>query len=81
MWISAFFSSAQGILILSVLIAMGLALAHLYSRRLRFKKLPRSRWLSAAGGVSIASVQNSCRDGMNRVSTSGVYIAIGRCQF
>jgi zinc transporter ZupT len=50
------FSSAQGVLILSALIAIGLALAHLYSGRLRFKKIPRSRWLSAAGGVSVAYV-------------------------
>ncbi|MDM9383835.1 hypothetical protein QUB80_24425 [Chlorogloeopsis sp. ULAP01] len=55
-FILASFSSTQGILILSALIAISLALAHLYSGWLRFKKVPRSRWLSAAGGVSVAYV-------------------------
>lgn len=37
-------------------IAVGLALIHLYSGKLRFIKVPRSRWLSGAGGVSVAYV-------------------------
>ncbi len=37
-------------------IAIGLALIHLFSGKLRFAKLPRSRWLSGAGGVSVAYV-------------------------
>lgn len=42
---------------LSLLLALGLALVHLYSSRLRFLQIiPRSRWLSAAGGVSVAYV-------------------------
>ena len=42
---------------LTALIAVGLALIHLYSGRIRFLDvLPRSRWLSAAGGVSVAYV-------------------------
>ena len=36
---------------------MGLALVHLFCGRMRFLKAsPRSRWLSAAGGVSVAYV-------------------------
>ena len=42
---------------LSGLCAIALALIHLYSGRLRFlEQLPRSRWLSMAGGVSVAYV-------------------------
>lgn len=37
-------------------IAVGLALIHLFSGKLRFVNLPRSRWLSGAGGVSVAYV-------------------------
>lgn len=41
----------------SLLAAVGLALAHLFSGRLRFlDATPRSRWLSAAGGISVAYV-------------------------
>ena len=44
-------------LFLSALCAIALALIHLYSGRLRFlEELPRSRWLSMAGGVSVAYV-------------------------
>ena len=43
--------------LLSGLLAAGLAAVHLFSGRLRFLSvLPRSRWLSAAGGVSVAYV-------------------------
>ncbi len=42
---------------LTALLAAGLALIHLYSGRLRFLDvMPRSRWLSAAGGISVAYV-------------------------
>ncbi len=37
-------------------IAIGFALIHLFSGKLRFVKFPRSRWLSGAGGVSVAYV-------------------------
>ncbi|MEL7242161.1 MAG: hypothetical protein AAFY21_06600 [Cyanobacteria bacterium J06641_2] len=37
-------------------IAIGLALTHLFSGLLRFVQVPRSRWLSGAGGVSVAYV-------------------------
>ena len=43
-------------LALSALIAIGLALTHLFSGKLRFTPIPRSSWLSAAGGVSVAYV-------------------------
>lgn len=43
--------------LLAFLFAVGLALAHLFSSRLRsLKPTPRSRWLSTAGGVSVAYV-------------------------
>ncbi len=42
---------------LSLLLTAGLALVHLFSGRMRFPSAsPRSRWLSAAGGVSAAYV-------------------------
>ncbi len=42
---------------LTALLAAGLAAIHLYSGRMRFLDvLPRSRWLSAAGGISVAYV-------------------------
>lgn len=41
---------------LSALIAIGLALTHLFCGKLRFTSIPRSSWLSAAGGVSVAYV-------------------------
>jgi len=42
---------------LTALLAAGLAIIHLYSGRMCFLDvLPRSRWLSAAGGVSVAYV-------------------------
>jgi zinc transporter ZupT len=42
---------------LSVLFAIGLAIVHLYSGKLRFlDAIPRSRWLSMASGVSVAYV-------------------------
>jgi hypothetical protein len=45
------------VVLLTALIAVGLAFIHLYSGRIRFLDvLPRSRWLSAAGGVSVAYV-------------------------
>jgi hypothetical protein len=41
----------------SGLLALGLAAVHLFSGRLRFLGVfPRSRWLSAAGGISVAYV-------------------------
>lgn len=43
--------------LLSVLLVAALAAVHLFARRLRFLDVtPRSRWLSAAGGVSVAYV-------------------------
>ncbi|NJL82211.1 MAG: hypothetical protein HC890_03210 [Chloroflexaceae bacterium] len=43
--------------VLSSLLAIALALVHLYASRLRFLDcIPRSRWLSAASGVSVAYV-------------------------
>jgi len=42
---------------LTLVLVMGLALVHLLSGRVRFLSAsPRSRWLSAAGGVSVAYV-------------------------
>ncbi len=42
---------------LTALLAVGLAAIHLYSGRMRFLDvLPRSRWLSVAGGISVAYV-------------------------
>lgn len=42
---------------LSALFAIGLAIIHLYAGKLRFVDIvPRSRWLSAASGVSVAYV-------------------------
>lgn len=42
---------------LSALLVVALALIHLYSGKLRFlERIPRSRWLSAASGVSVAYV-------------------------
>lgn len=42
---------------LSALFAIGLAIVHLYSGKLRFlDAIPRSRWLSMASGVSVAYV-------------------------
>jgi hypothetical protein len=42
---------------LTALLAAGLALIHLFAGRMRFLDvMPRSRWLSAAGGVSVAYV-------------------------
>ena len=43
--------------LLSLALVAGLALVHLFSGRMRFLRAsPRSRWLSAAGGVSVAYV-------------------------
>ena len=45
------------IVFLSLLLAAGLAAIHLFSGRLRFVRvIPRSRWLSAASGISVAYV-------------------------
>ncbi len=45
------------VLILSALSAVGLAIVHVFAGKLRFLTFkPRSRWLSAAGGVSLAYV-------------------------
>jgi len=42
---------------LSLLFAIGLALVHIFAGKLRFlSNVPRSRWLSIAGGVSVAYV-------------------------
>ena len=44
------------ILLTAVLVA-GLAVIHLFAARLRFLDVfPRSRWLSAAGGIAVAYV-------------------------
>lgn len=44
-------------LLLASLFSVSLALVHIFSGRLTFlKDVPRSRWLSAAGGVSVAYV-------------------------
>jgi zinc transporter ZupT len=54
---NTFLSSSRNFALISTaLIAVGLALIHLFSKNLRFPKLPRSRWLSGAGGVSVAYV-------------------------
>ena len=45
------------VIVLSALLAAGLAVIHLFSGRLRsLAATPRSRWLSAAGGISVAYV-------------------------
>ncbi|HEY9879895.1 MAG TPA: hypothetical protein V6D29_15680 [Leptolyngbyaceae cyanobacterium] len=46
-----------GMIILTGVLAVGLALIHLFANRLRFlEAIPRSRWLSASSGVSVAYV-------------------------
>ncbi len=43
--------------VITFVLALGMAAAHLLARRLRFLSVtPRSRWLSAASGVSVAYV-------------------------
>lgn len=54
--VAAAVTSKPNTFILSALIAIGLALTHLFCGRLRFTSIPRSGWLSAAGGVSVAYV-------------------------
>ncbi len=49
-------SSTSFNFISTALIAFGLALTHLFCGKIQFIKAPRSRWLSAAGGVSVAYV-------------------------
>lgn len=50
-------ASNSAIPFVSALFAIGLALVHLYAGKLRFlDKIPRSRWLSIASGVSVAYV-------------------------
>lgn len=50
-------STDSVITILAPVFALGLAVVHLFSGRLRFVNvIPRSRWLSMAGGVSVAYV-------------------------
>ncbi|MBF2017540.1 MAG: hypothetical protein IGS23_20505 [Rivularia sp. T60_A2020_040] len=49
-------SSTSASLILTALIAIGLALTHLFCGKLGFAKVSRNRWLSGAGGVSVAYV-------------------------
>lgn len=45
------------LIVISGLLAVGLALIHLFSGRLRLlRAAPRSRWLSSGGGVSVAYV-------------------------
>ncbi len=56
MAIVASLTSSSGTFVLSALIAIALALTHLYSGRIRFKKIPRNSWLSVASGVSVAYV-------------------------
>ncbi|HEY9669327.1 MAG TPA: hypothetical protein V6C91_21120 [Coleofasciculaceae cyanobacterium] len=49
--------SNPAIPLFSVVFAIGLAIVHLYSGKLRFlDTIPRSRWLSMASGVSVAYV-------------------------
>jgi zinc transporter ZupT len=43
-------------LLYSALGALMLALVHFFTYKLRFSRIPRSKWLSAAGGVSVAYV-------------------------
>ena len=51
------FGGAKVITLLSLVLVAGLAAVHLFSGRMRFLDAsPRSRWLSAAGGVSVAYV-------------------------
>lgn len=46
-----------GVVLLSFVLAVGLALVHLLSGKLRFLgDIPRSRWLSIGSGVSVAYV-------------------------
>lgn len=48
---------SNSVLLSSGLFAIGLAIVHLLSGRLRFlRSVPRSRWLSFGGGVSVAYV-------------------------
>ena len=56
MVITAALRSAPNTLALTALIAIGLALTHLFCGKLRFAPIPRNRWLSAASGVSVAYV-------------------------
>jgi hypothetical protein len=47
----------MGITTFTLLAALGLALVHVFAGKMRFLAgIPRSRWLSAAGGVSVAYV-------------------------
>ncbi|MBD1835326.1 hypothetical protein H6F61_22230 [Cyanobacteria bacterium FACHB-472] len=49
--------SSPSAVILSAILAVCLALVHLFSGKMRFlDRIPRSRWLSAAGGVSVAYI-------------------------
>ncbi len=49
--------SSPSAVILSAILAVCLALVHLFSGNMRFlDRTPRSRWLSAAGGVSVAYI-------------------------
>ena len=49
--------SSPSAVILSAILAVCLALVHLVSGKMRFlDRTPRSRWLSAAGGVSVAYI-------------------------
>ena len=48
--------STSTTLITTALIAIALALTHLFGGKLHFAKVPRNRWLSGAGGVSVAYV-------------------------
>lgn len=52
----ASFSSTSFNFLSTAAIAVALALTHLFSGKLRFINVPRSRWLSGAGGVSVAYV-------------------------
>lgn len=47
----------MSLLVFTLLLAFGFACVHLFASRLRFLGVtPRSRWLSAAGGISVAYV-------------------------
>ena len=55
--LSAAFGDRSGVTALAAAFAIGLALVHVVAGRLRFlEAIPRSRWLSMAGGVSVAYV-------------------------
>ncbi len=66
--------------VLVPILAVGLALVHLFAGKLRFLEvIPRSRWLSMAGGASVAyvfvHVLPEVSEGAETVERSGIVIA------